>query len=1459
MTSSPDSPKLPNPPRPPHTSLSSSADERANAGGEPSPPEASVPAADESAPAPARRRRRRRGAGGSGAGRGADGGAGSGADGGVDGGVDGAAAGAASDGGNLATAGAGPAREGGRGGQREVRTDGDGPRTGRAPATPVPAIVFPEALPVSARREEIARAIRDHQVVIVSGETGSGKTTQLPKICLALGRGRGAGGAGLIGHTQPRRIAASTIARRIADELGTEPGAVVGYKVRFTDNLSPGASVKLMTDGILLAETQGDPLLRAYDTLIIDEAHERSLNIDFLLGYLRQLLPKRPDLKIIVTSATIDAQRFARHFGSDERPAPVIEVSGRLYPVEIRYRPVQDSRLSPHGAASGAAVARAPAAEPARTRVRDRDMHDAIVDAVGELVREGPGDVLVFLPGEREIRDAANALRGHHPPHVEILPLFSRLSAADQAKIFKSSNARRIVLATNVAETSLTVPGIRYVVDTGLARVKRYSYRNKVEQLQIEPISQAAANQRAGRCGRVADGICIRLFDEDDFAKRAPFTDPEILRSSLAAVILRMKALHLASIEAFPFIEPPPGRAIADGYQLLAELGAVDDDNALTPTGRELSRLPLDPRVGRMILAARERDALGEVLIIAAALSVQDPRERPAEQQEAADTAHRRFADEKSEFLSWLKIWRWFEDAVANRQSNRQLVDACRANFLSHLRLREWRDVHAQLVTVAREQGWRIAQTEATYEQIHLSLLAGLLGNVGMKAEDEPHYLGARGIKFFPWPGSLLGKKAGRWVLAAEMVETTRLYARTLARIEPEWIEAVGAHLLRRSRAEPHWEKKAGRVVAFERATLYGLTIYQRRRVDFGKGGERERAREIFIRQALVEGEFDTRLPFFAHNRKQIGDVEQIEHKSRRQDVLVDDELIYGFYDAAIPADVHGTVSFEKWYRRESAEQPKLLYLSRDELMRHEAAGVTTDLYPKRLTLAGQSMAVTYHFEPGSPRDGVTVAVPLFALNQIDVRRTEWLVPGMLKDKVQALLKSLPQKLRRHCVPLPDYAAGFAERAEQKGLPSSGQGLVEALGADIRETTQVQVRPVDFKQETLGPHRLMNFKVIDEHGRQLAMGRNLGQLRVELGEAAQQRFREIAAVGAHAALPERGDAQGGRRAPDGRGGRPQGAAPAPAAAPNTASGSAPDSAPGSAPGSAAGSAAGTAIYDDLTQWNFGKLPELLEIRRGDRTLFGYPALVDRGDHCEVQVFDSPDEAATTHWAGLRRLFALQLREPVKYLEKNLPGLQQMSIQYMNLGTQQELRDQLIARAIERACMVAPLPDDDASFAARLAQGRQRLNLLAQELSRTAQQILAEYVDVAKKLAQSKSFAAAHADMQAQLGALVGKHFVTGTPDAQLQHLPRYLKGVAVRLAKLKADPARDARLQADLDSVRVPYQRAAGAWRQGGDPRLAEFRWLLEELRISLFAQELRTPMPVSVKRLQKLWQSMQH
>jgi ATP-dependent helicase HrpA len=1275
---------------------------------------------------------------------------------------------------------------------------------------PLPPITFPEDLPVSGRRADIAKALQENQVIIVCGETGSGKTTQLPKICLELGRGQKA----LIGHTQPRRIAASSTAKRIAQELGSPLGEHVGFKVRFNDTLTKGASVKLMTDGILLAETQTDPLLRAYDTIIIDEAHERSLNIDFLLGYLKQLLPRRPDLKVIITSATIDADRFARHFGKGDKPAPVIEVSGRLYKVEVRYRPVERDAVA--GGAPDAAKPM-PKAQAAREK---RDLMDAVVDGVDEVCRLGSGDVLVFLPGEREIRDCAEALRKHHPPHVEILPLFARLSVEEQERVFRISNARRIVLATNVAETSLTVPGIRYVVDAGLARVKRYSFRNKVEQLQVEPIAQSAANQRAGRCGRVADGVCVRLYDEMDFNQRPKFTEPEILRSSLAAVILRMKSLHLTDVETFPFIEPPQGRAIADGYQLLQEVGAVDDANELTPLGHKLAKLPLDPRVGRMILAALENACLTEMLIIASALSVQDPRDRPMEHQQAADEAHKKFADEKSEFISYIKIWKWFDNAVEHKKTNRLLQENCRTNFLSQVRLREWRDVHSQLLTIVKEQGWRLNEAPATYENLHAALLTGLLGNIGFKSDDEPGagYLGARGIKFHVWPGSSLTKKPGKWIMAAELVDTTRLYARCVAQIQPEWVEKVGSHLLKKSWGEPRWEKRAAQVTASERATLYGIVVYSQRRINYGQFNPFE-AREIFIRDALVQGDYDTRAPFFAHNHKLVKEIENLEHKSRRLDVLVDDHLIAAFYDKLIPADVVNGAGFEKWHKEATRDNPKLLFLVREELMRHEAAGVTTELFPKLMSVTGIEMALTYHFEPGSVRDGVTLSVPLFALNQIGRERAEWLVPGMLKEKVHLLLKSLPQKLRRHCVPLPDYAARFCERVQEAGTFGRGD-LIDAIIADIRSQTSLMVMTTDFKVETLPAHHFMNFKVIDEHGRQLDMGRNLATLQAEFGGQARQSFQKLAEVSAAPLAPA---AKPGK--------------PAPAAAP---------------------SAPSISQHVGLTAWTFGELPELLEIPQGKLTLIGFPALVDKGAHCDLEVFDDPTVASRTHRIGLRRLFALQFKEQLKFIEKNIPGLQQMGMQFMAMGSQEELRDQIIQKAIEIACLQDPLPTDAAAFNKRKDEGKSRLTLLVNEIARLLAAVLTEFHGLPKKLQNLQPAAAA--DMQAQLQGLVHKRFLIENDYAQLAHFPRYLKAINVRIEKLRADPARDVKLMAEWNAAASNFLRA-GKDRSAGkntDPKMVEFRWMLEELRVSLYAQELRTPMPVSVKRLQKVWESMQ-
>lgn len=1278
------------------------------------------------------------------------------------------------------------------------------PRRGAPPvANPIPPITFPDALPVSGRRDEIARAIEAHQVVIVCGETGSGKTTQLPKIALALGRGRGAGGRGLIGHTQPRRIAASSVAKRIAQELNTPLGEHVGYKVRFQDRLSAGASVKLMTDGILLAETQTDPLLKAYDTLIIDEAHERSLNIDFLLGYLRQVLPRRPDLKVIVTSATIDADRFAQHFASRHGPAPVIQVSGRLFPVEQRWRPFEESR--------------------------EYGLNDAIGDAVTELWREGAGDVLVFLPGEREIREAAEHLRRHHPPGVEVVPLFARLSQQEQDAVFEPHSARRIVLATNVAETSLTVPGIQYVIDAGTARVKRYSYRNKVEQLQIEPVSQAAANQRAGRCGRVSNGICVRLYDEKDYTGRPRFTDPEILRSSLAGVILRMKSLGLGLVEDFPFLEPPPRRAVADGYQLLNELGAVDDQNELTPVGRELAKLPLDPRVGRMILEARNREALAEVLVIASALSVQDVRDRPLEHQQAADTAHKKFDDERSEFVGTLKLWKWLEDTRGgqgeHKLSHRKQEQQLRESFISPRRVREWRDIHSQLHTVVAEHKWRLNTQPATYEQLHLAMLAGLLGNIGLKSDDDDWYLGARGIKFYKHPGANLSKKPGRWIVAAELVETTRLFGRGLAGIEPQWLPGIAGHLIKTQLLEPHWEKKAAEVIALERATLYGIVIYANRRVNFGNV-DPAAAREIFIREALVEGEWETRLPFIAANRKLIAQVEELEHKSRRQDVLVDDELIFAFYDQHLPADVCSGATLERWYREESRRNPKALHLTREELMRHEAAGVTASAFPKSLRLGGVDCAAAYLHEPGDAKDGVTVTVPLYALNQVNDERCEWLVPGMLKDKVLALLKSLHQRPRSRLVPLPEFAESFV--AAVHAANTYGQGaLVDALLKAVRDKTQLDVKRADFKLDQLPPHLFMNFRVVDDNARQMGTGRNVAALKAELGGQARSAFQALAAL-----------------------------RPAVVPGPTVTVTAGPSRVPAKAAPPAADHPTPAAPVAEVqhTDWTFGELPELMEVRRGNQTLVGFPALIDRCTHVVVEVFDEPDVAATRHRAGLRRLVALQIRDALKYLEKNIPDLQKMAALYMNVGTVDELREQIVELALDRAFLADPLPTDAAAFRKRIDEGRGRLNLIANEIARSVGTVLTEYAAAMRKLKDARAPKEVNDDVTAQLGRLVSKRFVTTTPWAQLAHLPRYLKGVTMRLDKWRADPARDTARLAELRPLEQRYLRLVADRKGVHDARLDEFRWLLEELRVSLFAQELRTPQPVSVKRLEKTW-----
>jgi ATP-dependent helicase HrpA len=1347
-------------------------------------------------------------------------------------------------------------------------------RPATVPASNTPRrleIRFPEELPVSGQRQIIKDALGSHQVVIVCGETGSGKTTQLPKICLDLGRGTMNGGR-LIGHTQPRRIAATATAKRIAQELGTPIGQDVGYQVRFADKTSQGASIKLMTDGILLAETQRDPQLRAYDTLIIDEAHERSLNIDFLLGYLRQLLPKRPDLKLIITSATIDAKRFSEHFAIQGKAAPVIEVSGRLFPVEQRYEPLEPD-VRPDGK---------------KESKEAKEISDAVAEAIANVWREGAagaGDVLVFLPGEREIRDCAEVLRKDHVIqqrfHPEILSLFARQSVAEQERIFNPGNGRRIILTTNVAETSLTVPNIRYVVDSGLARVKRYSYRNKVEQLQIEPISQAAANQRAGRCGRVSDGICIRLYSEQDYLGRPKFTDPEILRSSLAAVLLRMSSLRLPRIQEFPFIDKPLGRAIADGVQLLEELGAIEYDDAtlgddkdinnsfkLTPIGKQLADLPLDPRIGRMLLTAKEQNALREVTIIASALATQDPRDRPMDQAAAADQAHLQFADERSEFLSFVKLWDWYQDALKHKHSNRQLENLCRSKFLSPRRLREWRDVHGQLQTMLGEKGWKDNPSAATYEQVHLSLLTGLLGYVAKKEEDEKSqergsktggYIGARGIRPFIWPGSTIGKKAGAWILAGELQETNRMYARTIAKIEPQWVEKVAAHRLIKSLSEPFWDSRQGEVMAFERGTLYGLPIYHGRRVRYESHNPVE-ARELFISHALVQEEMFGRMDtpalireteadarkkypgsfeFFWHNRRLIKEIEALEHRSRRPDVLVDDDLLFAFYDSRIPKDVLSREGMKAWLRNTSKNadanaetMDSLLRLSKADLMRHEAAGITVDRYPKKMVVGGSELALTYHFEPGSPKDGVTLIVPLTLLNQVDGRRCEWLVPGMCEEKIHLLLKSLPQKLRRHCIPLPEYAKSFLERmltGKQYGLGD----FLDSLIADIRQERGLEIKRTDFRPESLPLHASMNFRLVDEHGRQLELERNLARLRAEYGETARSAFQAIAQDAVHEELGVVAIASNA----------------SPVSKINSNNNV---------------SAVKSVEQGGYQSWGFGELPETLEIQKGNRTFFGYPALVDRTEFCDLEVFDDLLEARKHHRQGLRRLFALANKDTLKALQKQLPGIRELGLLFINVGSVDGLVEQILNLAIERAFMNDPLPVNAEQFSERLQAGKPRLALIAQEVSKHALAALQAYADLQKKLAQAKAASAtAFIDIQTQVQSLVFAKFVSDTPYGQLVHFPRYLKAIAMRIDKLRTNPSRDAQCQKDWESVARPWQklvqggRGSGAYLMTEDQALTDFRWQLEELRVALYAQELKTPSPMSLKRLEKVLASL--
>lgn len=1222
----------------------------------------------------------------------------------------------------------------------------------------LPVIDYPESLPVTACRQQISAAIDANQVVVVCGETGSGKTTQLPKICLQMGRGI----RGWIGHTQPRRIAARAMAARIAEELGSEPGKLVGHKVRFTDQVGPDTLVKLMTDGILLAEIHADPALERYDTLILDEAHERSLNIDFLLGYLHHLLPRRPDLKLIITSATIDPLRFSRHFGD----APVINVSGRGWPVETRYRPL----VSDHGD-------------------EDRSRIQGIVDAVDELASSGPGDVLVFLSGEREIRETAEALRKHHPPHTEILPLYARLSAAEQNRVFRPHRGRRIVLATNVAETSLTVPGIRYVVDPGLARISRYSVRSKVQRLAVEPVSQASAAQRAGRCGRTSAGVCIRLYSEQDFESRDPFTEPEILRTNLAAVVLQMLDLGLGDIERFPFIDPPDSRQIKDAFRLLLELGAVSVDRRINELGRKLARLPIDPRLGRMVLAAEEHGALSETMVIAAALSTQDPRERPLDARQQADRCHARFADPGSDFLSLLNLWRYFHEQARHLSANK-LRKLCRSEFLSWTRMREWQDVHRQILTQVKGGGGRLNQEPAGFAELHLSLLAGLLDQVGSR-DHRDGYQGPRDRRFYLFPGSGLSKRRPRWLMAAELVETSRLFARTVAAVEPAWIEKMAAHLVRRHYGEPRWEQRSGRVRASETVTLYGLTIVTGRAVDYARI-DPVAARGIFVREALVAGHYHSSAAFLAHNRGLLDEVVLLEAKSRRPDILIDAGQLFEFYDRSIPAQVTGAVSFERWYRHALKADPKLLLLSREALMRRSAAEVNEQTFPDILRVAGMALPLSYHFEPGDPADGVTVTVPAAVIGQLDTAQFEWLVPGLIEEKVVALIRTLPKSLRRNFVPVPEYA-----RVCLESMVVGRGSLLSAMAADLKRVTGVSVDDHHWRPQALADHLQMRFRVVDDAGEELASGRRLDELR-------------SAHAGGNNMRPQRPVAEPG-------------------------------------------------LQENLRDWDFGCLGDPVEIHRAGIQMQGFPALVDDVDSVSIRILESLESAQQSTRRGVKRLLRLRLGGELAALTRNAVNLHRMCLHYVTFGTCKSLQTDLQEAILEHAFLAtAPLPVDRGGFEAMLQAGRQGVAVTAGRLCALVAEILRNHHGIDRELRGgiAPAMLAALGDARSQMRCLVYPGFVAELPLQRLERLPRYLKALRVRLDKLRVDPSRDrermlivAPLWADC-LARLERNRQAGSQ----DPELERYRWMLEEYRISLFAQEVGTGERVSGQRLARQW-----
>lgn len=1237
----------------------------------------------------------------------------------------------------------------------------------------LPAIRYEQELPVIERREDIARMIREHQVVVVAGETGSGKTTQLPKICLEAGQGV----FGTIAHTQPRRLAARAVANRIAEELGVPLGEQVGYQVRFTDHSTESTLVKLMTDGILLAEIQHDRFLNRYDTLIIDEAHERSLNIDFLLGYIKLILPKRPDLKVIITSATIDVERFSRHFDN----APVIEVSGRTYPVETLYRPLEDLELDGRDA--------------------DQRLQQGILAALEEidgLERAGLarrlGDVLVFLSGERDIRETHQFLREAKLPHTEILPLYARLSAAEQNRIFQAHSGRRVILSTNVAETSLTVPGIRYVIDPGTARVSRYSVRSKVQRLPVEAVSQASANQRKGRCGRVAEGICIRLYSEADFLSRPEFTDPEILRTNLAAVILQMLRMGLGDIAAFPFVDPPDSKAINDGFKLLQELGAVGKDRRITRIGRQLGQLPVDPRLGRMLIEAHDHNALHELLIIVSALSVQDPRERPQDKQQAADQRHREFYHDDSDFMTYVNLWEAYEE---QRQalSQSQLRKYCSKQFLSFMRMREWRDLHRQLSLACKDLQFRLNDSPASYGDVHKSLLSGLLSQLGSK-DDEADYMGARNRRFYLFPGSTLYKRKPKWVMAAELVETSRLFARTSARIEPQWIEPLAGHLVKRNYFEPHWEKKRSQVVAFEQVTLYGLIVVGRRKVNYGPI-DPVVAREIFIREALVEGHFDSKGAFQKHNLALIEEVDELEAKSRRRDILVDSETLFQFYDELVPADICGGASFEQWRKGAERQQPDLLHLTKEYLMKHDAGQVTVNRYPDRLRWEGLELPLSYHFAPGEVDDGVTLTVPVEALRLLPKNRLQWLVPGMLFDKCVALVRAMPKPVRKNFVPVPDFVTGALE-----SLSACDEPLTEMLGRQLTRMSGVRILEEQWNIESLDSHLLMNIRVINDEGEVIGQGRDLNQLRQQFADRVQDSIRKLG----------KSDLE----------------------------------------------------QEGLQDWTCGELPEEMTRKAGGLLLKSYPALVDQRDSVAVQLFENPALALVEHRKGLTRLLRIKLATQLKFALSKMPRLKETRLLATNLVNQAQLDDDLqnlIISAVYLRDGVA-LARNREMFQALLEQYKGDIVPVAENLDPIIHEIFRTAQSVSRQLKGKISFdrALALADIKQHVQRLLRPGFMAAAGMEWLSHYPRYFKALEIRLEKLPAQVNKDRVWTEELTGLQQRFDKRQEIHNQHRivDSNLQLFYWMLEEYRVSLFAQQLGTRFPVSDKRLRKLWEEIE-